>query len=209
LAKELKIEEENFKFLKQVHGNKILLTDEVPDGLDLSLEELPEADAMITQKANLCLTILTADCVPVMMYDPITKSIGIAHAGWKGTTQKIGLAMLRMMQKQFGTKPQDVWVGLGPAISPEFYEVGEEVEDAVALAFDSTQGYILEQPHKADKRFFDLWQGNIRPLVSYGVPERQIECSYLCTFKEKEHFFSARRDGVETGRFISAICLNN
>ncbi len=111
--------------LRQVHGNKVLavFSGDVPQQGDL-----PEADAVVTNVPGIFLSIRTADCLPVFLCDPQKKCIGLAHAGWKGTNQKIVVKTVEALERYYGSNPKDILVEFGPAIRECCYEVGPEFE---------------------------------------------------------------------------------
>ena len=106
------------------------------------------------------------------------------------------------MMEEFGTDPSDLIAGIGPSISPDVYEVGEEVWRQFDPKF-----YLASNPDKVDKRLLDLWSANYQQLIKAGVPEEQIEVARICTFSDPDRFFSARRDGIKTGRLATGIML--
>jgi len=163
---------------------------------------LNETDAVITDIQGACVAVKTADCVPVLLYDPKRKVVAAVHAGWRGTVQNIVLVTIHKMIKEFGTDPSDLIAGIGPSISPEVYEVGEEVWKQ----FD-TEFYLASNPEKADKKLLDLWSANYQQLIKAGVPAEQIEVARTCTLSDPDQFFSARRDGIKTGRMATGIMI--
>jgi len=165
-------------------------------------------DALITQEKGCCISVISADCVPVLFFDPVQQAIGAAHGGWRGTVQKIAQKTALMMQTTFGTKPEDLRVGIGPSIGPKVYEVGTEVIEAVEKAFGTKKG-LIHQETKAGKGIFDLWEANRRQLLDIGVKEANIECAEICTYTHHELFFSARRLNGKGGRFASGIMLTH
>lgn len=163
---------------------------------------LNETDAVITDLKNVCIAVKTADCVPVLLFDSKRKVVAAIHAGWRGTVQEIVLMTIHKMIEEFGSESSDLSAGIGPSISPAVYEVGEEVWNKFSHEF-----YCVTNPPKADKRFLDLWSANYHQLISAGIPENQIEIAGMCTFSDAYQFFSARRDGLKTGRMATGIML--
>ncbi len=165
--------------------------------VDMSLK----ADALVTNITGVVLTILTADCVPLLIVDPVHRAIGAVHAGWRGTQQEITRKTIETMGRLYGTQPADLIVGIGPAIGGCCYEVGEEVVNH----FRAYPHAITTQNH--GKYLLDTRQINAQQLTSLGVPPEQIEISPICTACEHERFFSYRADGGTAGRFMSCIML--
>ena len=191
-------------FPKQTHSATIKIID--ADFFDLQKEEqklfLNETDAVITNLKGVCVAVKTADCVPILLFDSKRKVVAAVHAGWRGTAQNIVLKTIKKMAKEFGTETSDLFAGIGPSISPEVYEVGEEAWKQFDPEF-----YHDTNPAKADKRMLDLWSANYHQLTKAGVNALQIEVAGICTLSDPKRFFSARRDGLKTGRMATGIML--
>jgi polyphenol oxidase len=184
----------------QVHGAKVLHVRRA--------EEMewppPHADAMITADAGVPLVMRFADCVPLLFYDPLRRAVGVAHAGWKGTVAGVGPATARAMVEAFGSRPQDILVGLGPSIGPCCYEVGPEVTAQVREAFRGVDG-LIRPPENGHGAHFDLWATNEHALRSAGV--QHIDTARLCTACHTHEFYSHRSEAGRTGRFGAVIAL--
>lgn len=185
----------------QVHGARVLAVNGVGPGPDE--EPPPKADGIITDRPGLGLWMRFADCVPIILHDPVRGAIGMAHAGWKGTAVGIALATVRAMQQTYGSRPADLIVGIGPSICAERYPVGPEVVAAIRDAFGDTDGLVWRD--KLGKPHLDLWAANKRALHEAGVS--QIEVSGLCTATHTREFFSHRAEQGRTGRFGALIRL--
>lgn len=193
----------------QTHGTTIRTID--PFYLTLSPEEqqrrLHGVDALITNQKGYCLCVSTADCVPVLLFDPIQKVVGIVHAGWRGTVAKIVKQTLDLMEHTYNTEPKDVLVGVGPSISQKAFEVGDEVYEAFQkVGFDMDK--IAVRNEQSQKYHIDLWEANRLQLIECGVQAENIQISGICTYEQHETFFSARRLGTKSGRILSGIMLN-
>lgn len=187
------IDPECMVFSEQVHGTAIL-TAENPGSYC-------GYDALITNKKNLFLCIFTADCYPVLIYDPRNKVSGAIHAGWKGSAGSIVMKTIEAMQKQFNSLPAECIAYIGTGISPEAYEVGREV--AMEFPADSCQrSSILQQE---EKYLLDLGMVNYRQILASGIPPSNIECSPFCSVRDHNLFYSYRRDQGKTGRMVSLI----
>jgi hypothetical protein len=174
----------------QVHGDEINLV-ETPG-------QVKAYDALITNKKGILLTATIADCVPVLIYDPINEACAAIHAGWKGTRAKIVSKTLSKMTKEFGTKAENCYAYIGACIS----ECSFEVDEDVAQFFDSDYKRWDEEKQKF---FIDLKACNRSYLLALGVPTQQIETSPYCTVLQNEHFFSYRAEKGKTGRMLAAI----
>lgn len=208
LAQKLKIASQNIIFPYQNHGNEVLIIDrefinKKPSDKNLLLSG---KDALITNNHEVCIGITTADCVPVTFYDPIQKVIAVAHAGWRGTCTQIVRNTIHAMTEHFACNVADIYVVIGPSISLEAYQVGEELYENFKLA-----GFPVQDIFKTinSNLHLDLWKANEWLLLKEGIPTAQIEISGLCTYNKNHDFFSARRLGIKSGRMLSAICFRN
>ena len=188
---------------RQTHGDQLRIID--GDFLDLSEEdqqkELYGVDALITQEKNVGIGVITADCVPISIYDTKNAILGIVHAGWKGTAARIGSKTVVEMMSRFSSKAVNLKVSIGPSISKENFEVGDEVGQAfIDAGFDLET--IAYRKGSTEKLHIDLWRANIESLMALGILENNIEVSGICTF-ESTDFFSARRQTFYTGRMFT------
>jgi YfiH family protein len=186
--KELNVNKEEVCFQKQIHSDIITYVDRRGNCGD--------SDALITDKPNLALTISSADCTPVFIYDSLNKIVAAIHSGWRGTQQKITLKTLNKLFGEFNSKPENLFVFIGPSISQKNYEVGLEV----ARLFDNK--YVKESE---GKYYLDVSKNNYDMIVESNIPITQIEYSNLCTFEESELLHSYRRDGAISGRALGLI----
>jgi polyphenol oxidase len=149
---------------------------------------------------------MVADCVPLLLFDPVKKVVAVIHAGWRGTVQHITSNTIKVMIDRFGSNPADILAGIGPSIGPCCYEVGEEVKAVVHESFGTTEGYLVSQPH-SEKPYFDLWYANQKQLIELGLKPENIETSQICTKCNHRMFYSSRADKGVTGRFAAGIFL--
>jgi YfiH family protein len=184
----------------QVHGTDVLYSD-IPRQLDAPHQK---ADAILTDRPGLTLFMRFADCVPIFLYDPIRRAIGMVHAGWPGTVRKIVQVTIETMCKRFKSDPTDILAGIGPSIGPDHYPVGPEVIEQVREAFGSDAQNLLHQRDAAIH--FDLWQANRITLEQSGV--KHIELAGLCTGCDTNNWFSHRGDRGKTGRFGAVLSMN-
>ena len=205
LAKETGIGKEKFLYASQVHSGDVKIIDSKAIGNGV-LSSNPRTDATITDLPGICLMVMVADCVPVLLYDPVKKVSAVIHAGWRGTVHKITSNTIQSMVGHFGCDPADILAGIGPSIGPCCYEVGEDVTEFVEQSFGTTQGYLIRKKDSS-KPHFDLWYANQKQLADNGVKPENIETSALCTMCNSETFFSSRASGGITGRFAAGICI--
>ncbi len=161
-------------------------------------------DALITDVKELFIGISTADCVPILLYDPQKKAIGAVHAGWRGTCARIVNQTLTAMKEIYGTQVENVRAVIGPSISVEAFEVGDEVY----AAFEK-ENFPMASIAKTygDKWHIDLWAANTFLLLEAGLDLVNIHCAGVCTYTHHDKFFSARRLGIRSGRILHAIAL--
>jgi len=160
-----------------------------------------EADALITRAPGLVLSVTVADCVPVLLYDSVTRVAAAIHAGWKGTTGGIVHATLQQMRSCFGTRPEDCCAAIGPSIGPCCYVTDERR----ALCFPPE---VVE--HAGNCRYrIDLGAANRKQLLEAGVPASRVNSASGCTSCQPDLFFSHRRDGSRAGRMMATIGIRN
>jgi YfiH family protein len=161
--------------------------------------EFKNTDAFITNTPSILIGVLSADCVPILLYDPIKGVVAAIHAGWRGTVAEIVICTIQLMIQAFNSSPNTIIAGIGPSISSTNFEVGDEV----AIHFKDTCKCIGTN----GKMHVDLWLANKLQLLQIGIKEHNISISGLCTFANNTNFYSARKDGIKTGRLASVIGL--
>ena len=183
-----------------------------------------QGDAVITRKRGVALTLSTADCAPLLFFDPVTSAIGVAHAGWRGTARGIAAATVAAMSEQFGSHPADILAGIGPCIGPCCYEVSDDVQQFFLgqrdfaelpteepyrqLVAESVVFEMVQLPEKESLRL-NIWETNRKQLLLAGVTPEHIELPDVCTSCAKERFFSHRADKGLTGRFPAILALRS
>ena len=167
--------------------------------------ELEDTDALVTNQQGICLCVQTADCVPILLFDPKQNVVASIHAGWRGTVKSIAREAVLKMQTTFHSSTKDILAVIGPSIGPEVYEVGDEVVKAVHKNIPNAEKTLHK--NSSGKFHFNLWEANRQILLDYGLVSENIEILGECTFQQTEKYYSARRDGIETGRLVSGIML--
>lgn len=183
----------------QIHSADVICTDE-PRPLNAPHEK---ADAILTNNPEITLFMRFADCVPILLHDPVKHVIGIVHAGWMGTVKKIAGQAIRTMQEHYHSNPADIRAGIGPSIGPDHYQVGQDVIDQVRQAFGSQADALLNVQN--GRTTFNLWRANESLLSQAGV--ETIEISGLCTACDVRRWYSHRAENGKTGRFGAFISL--
>ncbi|WP_297085825.1 peptidoglycan editing factor PgeF [uncultured Draconibacterium sp.] len=199
LALALQLQTKQLVFPDQTHSSCVAEINTAPS------TKIAETDALVSNKPGLCLCVQTADCVPLLLFDPEAMVIAAVHAGWRGTVGRIVEKALESMVANFGASAKNTIVVIGPSVGPAAYEVGSEVVAAAHINIPQAEKTL----HKngSGKFHFNLWEANRQLLLKNGVQEHNIEVLKTCSFSESEKYFSARRDGVETGRMVSGIML--
>lgn len=200
----LQIEPQNFLSLYQIHSKNVVVVDQ-----PWNANSRPQADAMVTDQPGVALAIATADCGPVLFVDAQSGVIGAAHAGWKGAIGGILEATIEAME-QLGANRLHVTAVLGPTISQEAYEVGEDFKSVFCNSQQEYQQFF--KPGQNDGKFYF----NLPGFIKYRLNLLNIKCFQnlsLCTYQDEKRFYSYRRSTHQQendyGRLISAICLKN
>jgi hypothetical protein len=196
---------DDFVFGDQTHQpNVAVVTDEHRGRGARSLADaIPHTDALVTTVPGIVLVVLVADCVPLVLHDPVAGVLACVHAGWGGTVRGVTPAAVAAM-RDLGSDPKNIVAGIGPAIAPDRYQVGEDVRDAASLAFADRLDQVI-RPDGTGKWTFDLWRANILQLVAEGVPEEQVHLTALDTGPDTP-FYSHRAE-QPCGRFAAVARL--
>lgn len=208
LCRRLHIDDSNLVLPHQVHGTQI--AEITAANLSSPLEGI---DAVVTQLANTCIGVSTADCVPILLYDSRNRAIAAVHAGWRGTVARIASKTLIYMRERFGTQSADVRAIIGPSIGPDAFEVGDEVVEAFATSGFDTGCLAFKKlrdsagPTEEPRWHIDLWAANAADLRTADVPPEAITITGLCTFTYPARFFSARRLGINSGRMFTGCVI--
>jgi polyphenol oxidase len=186
----------------QVHGDAIKTVGTIDD----IGESDDRADAVVSKLADVLVGVKTADCVPVLIGDPLTGAFAAIHAGWRGTVQSIVKKSVERLRKHYCADPEGMIAAIGPAAGCGNYEIGSDVIDAFAENFDSSEKYFA--PTREGHALVDLHQANRDQLVASGVNPNNIYTAPFCTMERPDLFFSYRlekRKYGKTGRLLSVI----
>jgi polyphenol oxidase len=173
---------DDFVFARQVHGAAVRIVGEADRGSGaFSLDDaIPDTDALVTRSPGVLLAILTADCVPIVLHDPVAGVLACVHAGWRGTVARVPAVALAAMAT-LGSRPSDVIAGIGPAAAPARYQVGADVYQAVTGAFGPAAAAFIRPDAAPERWLLDLWAANRFLLRQAGVPAAQIHVTDLPT----------------------------
>lgn len=205
LAGEIGVPADNIVVPHQVHGTEACVINggflTMPAAERSMLTE--GADAVMTDVRGVCIGVSTADCIPVLLYDEEHHAACAIHAGWRGTLQRITHKAVMQMGMVYGTRPDRLRAVVGPGISLDNFEVGDEVYEAFRQAgFDMARIACRKR-----KWHIDLPLANRLALEHDGVEPHNIAMSGVCTYDNADRYFSARRLGVNSGRIYTAICM--
>ena len=210
--------------MRQVHSSVIHRVDEVP-------AQPLQGDGLITNRSGIVLAVRVADCLPVLLADPVRRAVGSFHAGWRGTLARMVEKGVGEFRRQFGSDPADIKAAIGPGINRCCYEVSEDLRDKFASQF-AYAGELFEEVFSSDpvRRTYpllfmnmrapghgepprtahlDLVEANRRQLLEAGVREENIWISELCTSCRTDLLFSHRGEQGVTGRMVGAIGIKN
>ena len=167
--------------------------DELTDGFDAVMTDVP----------GICVGVSTADCIPVLIYDAAHHAVCAVHAGWRGTVQCIVVRAIERMRAAYGTQPSELTAAIGPGISIDHFEVGDEVYQQFVDA-----GFEMEPISRRYRKWhIDLPECNRRQLIQLGVAPQRIISSGICTYAQSDMYFSARYLGIDSGRIYNGIML--
>lgn len=183
----------------------------------------PEADILVSDDARVALAVQVADCAPVLIADRRTGTVAAAHAGWRGLAAAVPAQTVAALARQFGSRPSDLFVAIGPSIGACCCEVGGDVRshfNAAGFTEDQLTRWFLPHPASSARNpslpgladrlrtgrwFFDLWASACEQFTGAGVPAEQVFAAELCTASHPHTFCSYRRDGASAGRMAGAI----
>jgi hypothetical protein len=191
-CKTVKISPARLVHLGQIHSNNIVKVDR-PGFIE-------NTDGAMTDTQNIFISVKTADCVPILLYDPTAKVVGAIHIGWRGITKKIIESFIEKAVENYNVDTANLLVVIGPSIGECCYEIKENVLDK----FDD-----FEIVNKNNKFFLDLDTIVLNRLLKYGINSDKIDIIGLCTYCNPDKFFSCRRDGKTTGSMLSFIGIKN
>ena len=185
----------------QVHGGYVHPVGAQDAGDALASGAPCDCDGLMTDAAGVTLMIFSADCIPVLLFDPVRRAIAAVHAGWRGTALRIAAEALRQMSEVYGSRPADVRAAIGPGISACCFETDADVPEAMPWAEKHIKTI-------GRQRFsVDLKAANRQLLLEAGVPPEQIAVSKDCTMCRSDLFWSHRRDGAQRGSMAAVIML--
>ena len=198
------IDYDDMAVVNHEHGANVLRIAHEHRGRGFYKDPLPPCDGIITDDPTVTLVTSQADCGAYFFYDPVHRAIGMAHAGWKGTLLRIGAEMARRMAEEFDTDPSDIIAATGPCICRDCFEVDADLGEK----FQSEFGYPgISRPGRQGKAYVDLELAAAVQFVEAGIRPESITLMNACTYENRQHFFSHRRDKGITGSMAAYIKL--
>ena len=198
------IDYDDMAVVNHEHGANVLRIAHEHRGRGFYKDPLPPCDGIITDDPTVTLVTSHADCGAYFFYDPVHRAIGMAHAGWKGTLLRIGAEMARRMAEEFDTDPSDIIAATGPCICRDCFEVDADLGEK----FQSEFGYPgISRPGRPGKAYVDLELAAAVQFVEAGIRPESITLMNACTYENRQHFFSHRRDKGITGSMAAYIQL--
>ena len=198
------IDYDDMAVVNHEHGANVLRIAHEHRGRGFYKDPLPPCDGIITDDPTVTLVTSHADCGAYFFYDPVHRAIGMAHAGWKGTLLRIGAEMARRMAEEFDTDPSDIISATGPCICRDCFEVDADLGEK----FQSEFGYPgISRPGRQGKAYVDLELAAAVQFVEAGIRPESITLMNACTYENRQHFFSHRRDKGITGSMAAYIKL--
>ena len=201
---------EDFVLTQQTHSVNVRHVGREDRGKGIFRErDYTDVDALMTDEEGVILSAFSADCVPILFYDKGHRAIASCHSGWRGTHGRILARVIEAMQREFSSKPEEIYIAIGPSICKNCYEVSEDVGEAFLDAFpalreETKNAYPIERVSE-EKFHIDLWELNRWIALENSIPAENISVSGYCTMERPDLFFSHRysqgKRGVQ-GAFI-------
>ncbi len=200
LAEDLSMPYEKMVLAKQTHTDNIRIVTEDDLGKGLTkASDIEDTDGLITNCKNIPLIVFSADCTPILIFDPVKKAVGAIHAGWRGSVKNIAGGAIDLMHSAFGSNPKDILCAIGPSIGPCCFEIGDDIVDMFP------NEYVK---NKSDKKYLvDLWKLNSKNLENSGIQPENIFVSGVCTVCNCDTYYSYRVQKERTGRQGAVIML--
>lgn len=191
----------------QTHTTNVLRVTSKDAGSGLVFERpYSDIDGLVTNEKGIILSTFYADCVPLYFYDPVNKAIGLSHSGWRGTLNRMGQVTIEALSKEFGSKPEDIYVAIGPSICQKCYEVSEEVAEQFGEEFSDYKDEIIA-PGNVGHAYLDLWNTNKYVMLEAGIKPEHIVVTNVCTSCNHELLYSHRRTQGKRGNLGAFLML--
>jgi polyphenol oxidase len=204
----LEVETSQLTSVWQAHTNHIKVIEASDTGKGITRpKDRSEIDGMVTNVKGVTLVTLHADCLPLYFLDPVNRAIGLTHSGWRGTAQAIGLKTLEALEKNYGSRREDLLVCIGPGIGRTAFEVGTDVVEAFVELLGEKRANDVLMPLHSGKNLLDLTLANEMLFLEAGIRPDHLYSADLCTYSRPDLFFSHRRDGNARGSMGAFLSL--
>ena len=215
IGSELGVRCEDMVLSQQTHTTNVRVVTGEDRGKGITRErDYKDVDGLITDEPGIALATFYADCVPLLFVDPVRRAVGLSHSGWRGTAQGMGARTAEAMEKAFGSRPEDLLVGIGPSICRDCYEVSEDVAEAFRTLFAGEEFRKLSPgPEQVlfekggGKYQLDLWKANEAVLLAAGIRPEHISMTDVCTCCNPDLLFSHRASGGRRGNLGMFVML--
>lgn len=208
IAAAIGFDEKRLVLTHQTHTNHVRVVTEADAGKGYIKErDYTDVDGLVTNVPNLVLTTFYADCVPLFFIDPVHRAIGLSHSGWRGTVSDIAGVTVETMERAYGTRPEDLLVGIGPSICQDCYEVSEDVIDEFRASYEEKLWPQLYREKENGKYQLNLWEACRQNLLRAGVLPGRIEVTDLCTCCNPQLFFSHRASHGKRGNLAGFLMI--
>lgn len=202
IAQAIGVEPDDFTYTRQTHTTNVAVVKKEDRG-----RYFEETDGMVTNVPGICLVTFFADCVPLYFVDPVKKAIGLSHSGWRGTVGKIGKVTVERMEKEYGSRPENILAAVGPSICQDCYEVSSDVIDRFKDVFDRELWGKLFYEKKDGKYQLNLWEANRQIFLEAGIKKEHMAVTNLCTHCNPKLLFSHRAAGNKRGNLSAFLAL--
>ncbi len=207
-ARALEVCPEDYVFSDQTHTTNIRVVTEADRGKGfVRARDYQDIDGLVTNVKGLVLSTFYADCVPLYFVDLKQKAIGLSHSGWKGTVGKIGRKTVETMEREYGSKPENILAAIAPSICRECYEVSEDVAVEFKKIFPKENHEKIMDDKGNGKYQLDLWECNKRILLDAGIREENISITNICTCCNSDLLFSHRASQGKRGNLGAFLML--
>lgn len=185
---------------------EVVTENEIPRGT-LFDKQYENVDGLVTNIPGATLVTSYADCIPLYFYDPVKKAVGSSHSGWRGTVGRIGQVTLQKMNEMYGSKPEDVYVAIGPGICQDCYEVSDDLYEQFSAYFTDEEMTEIFRKGRPGRYQLDLWRANYYSFLKAGVLKEHISVTDICTKCNSEYLFSHRVMGNRRGNQCGFIMI--
>lgn len=208
MAAALGVDEKRMVLSHQTHTTNVRKITEDDAGKGIVRErDYTDVDGLITDVPGITLVTFYADCVPLYLVDPVHRAIGLSHSGWRGTVKRMGKVTIEAMNREYGSRPEELIACIGPSICQDCYEVGEEVAEHFREAFGEELWQELLEDRGNGKYQLDLWRANEIIFLEAGIRSEHMQVTDICTHCNPENLFSHRTCGNERGNLAAFLCL--